>query len=173
MGHRECTELPSGPLTPSQDKRFQLRDNLDIHFIPEVEAGVCLQQLGFARRAAERPELASCQLSLSGSEGPAGVSSAPGSCRHPGCDPGFEGLCPGGPGCQSWKVLHRPDPRLDLVSFLTDEETEAHRAKEACPRSHSESAADSGFEPDFPDSQVWFGTLLGVPSGFPFCLLFV
>lgn len=103
---------------------------MDIHFIPEVEAGICLQQLGFARRAAECWKLAGCQLGLSGSEGPAGVSSAAGSCSHPGCDPGFEGLCPGGPGCQSWKVLRR-------FSFLTDEETEAQRAKEACPRSQA------------------------------------
>lgn len=40
--------------------------------------------------------------------------------------------------------------------FLTDKEREAQRAEEACPR--SESAVDSGFEPDFPDSQ--FGSVL-------------
>ena len=36
-----------------------------------------------------------------------------------------------------------------IQSFLTDEETEAQGAEEACPRLHSESAADSGLNQTF------------------------
>lgn len=145
MERRECTELPSGPLTPpSQDKRFQLRDNLDIHCIPEVEAGVCLQQLGFACRAVECPELAGCQLGLSGLRVPHGSAVLLVPAGIPAVIPGLRACV------QEAQAVKAGRSCTDQIqSFLTDEETEAQRAEEACPRSHSESAADSGLNQTF------------------------